>query len=247
MVVAYPWTGRDWNARIAISGRAAMPGLPGGSGFNWRSTAATTGFLRPHGLGRIARRRAGFRLGFRGLGQACDPTIATCIDNTTGLDSTSTINVGTILASSSAPFGTAGTDVSTDSTGMTTCTAASASSCPPGSVWIYSPSPFDTSAGSAAAQGASSTPWYASLLSSLAKTGSQIANYELNPLTNKSTYIQTAQGVIATNQPTTVSAAVTPQGLVATTGLPLTTTISNYMPLILLGGGVLVLLMMMKR
>lgn len=196
MVIAFPWGGRDWNRAVAISGRAAMPGLPGGSGFDWRSVSGTTGFLRPRaalsGLGAMAHRRRG-----RGLGQ--DPVTVT-----------------------------------TDSSGNTSWDASNYLAS------IGNPSPQATvqtvtvQGGSAS----SSAPWYSGLLNSLVGVGSQITNYELNPLTNKSTYVQTPQGgIIATNQPT------------GTTGIPglTTTTVSSLMPLLLLGGGVMIFAMMAKR
>lgn len=193
MVVAFPWAGRDWNRAIAISGRAAMPGLPGGSGFDWRSVAGTTGLLRPRaalsGLGAMAHRRRGRS----GLGQ--DVT------------------------------------VTTDASGNTTADYSGYLSA------IGNPNP-QTTVQTVNVQGgsaSSSAPWYSGLLNSLVGVGSQITNYELNPLTNKSTYVQTPQGgIIATNNPNY-------------TGTPLSTTASSMMPLLLLGGGLVLVMTMAKR
>lgn len=194
MVIAYPWSGRDWNRVIAISGRAAMPGIPGGSGFNWRSVAGTTGMMRPRGLGRIRRRR--------GLGDGYD--FSADIPSFTDFTSGDVPSLASSAASISNPAGLLLTN---------------------------------TSAGGASAT-STSTPWYAGLLNSLVGVGSQITNYELNPLTNKSTYIQTPQGgIVATNSPT---------GATSIPGLT-TTNISSFMPLLLLGGGLLVVMMMAKK
>ena len=214
MMTVLPWTGRDYNRAVTISGRAAMPGLPGGSGFNWRSVQGAHGYLKPRGLGRIARRRAGFRLGFRGLGDNGDTSLITDLPTTSP-------------------------GISTDTT-LTDITGATISSSP-GSYLSSIGLPLNTGSGNAAAaQGnsnSSSAPWYASLLTSLAKTGSTIASYELNPLYQKGTYIQTPQGgIIATNQATTGGIP----GLTTTTG-------ASFLPLLLIGGGLVVVMMMAKR
>lgn len=84
----------------------------------------------------------------------------------------------------------------------------------------------------------SGAPWYANILGSAItsglKVGSQIASYELNPLYQKSTFYQTPQGTIyASNAP-------------GTTAIPgLTTTTSSLLPLLLVGG--VVLLFIAKR
>ena len=65
MTVMYPWSGRDVNRMVSISGRAAMPNLTGGSGFNWRSMVGSTGWLNTRGaisgLGRMVYRRGARR------------------------------------------------------------------------------------------------------------------------------------------------------------------------------------------
>lgn len=205
MVISYPWTGRDINQMVSISGRAALPGLPNGSGFNWRSMAKTTGYVRPsgmHGLGRVRR----LRRGFRGLGQ----------------DGSNPF-VGTYDVSG----GTTPTDPNLSATNPYYATlAAGGLTLPTGT----------TSATASAAQGSSSAPWYAPLLAAGLSTGSTIASYELNPLYQKSTYIQTPQGqIIATNQPTTGIPGIT------------SATAASFMPLLLIGGGLMVFMMMAKR
>lgn len=202
MVIAFPWAGRDWNRAIAISGRAAMPGLPGGSGFNWPSVVGTTGMLRPRaalsGLGAMARRR-------RGLGQ----------------DSTDASGGLPYSDPSSIPSSTLDLSYYTQMIGNP---AAQATVTPVGS--------------SVTTPASTQAPWYAGLLNSLVSVGGQITNYELNPLTNKSTYIRTPQGgIIATNSPT------------GATGIPglTTSSLSSMMPLLVIGGGLMVFMMMAKR
>ena len=212
MVIAFPWAGRDWNRAIAISGRAAMPGLPGGSGFNWPSVAGTTGMLRPRaalsGLGRLARRR-------RGLGADFTGDIPSFTDFTSG-------SGGSYAASG----------MSIDSSGALIDTTT-----PLPSLTSTNLGPSASAVTAASQNPSSSSPW-TGLLSSLVSVGGQITNYELNPLTNKSTYVQTPQGgIIATNQPT------------GATGIPGLTTsnLSSMMPLLLIGGGLMLFMMMAKR
>lgn len=215
MVIGYPWAGRDWNGAIAISGRAAMPGLPAGSGFNWRSVAGTTGYTRP---GRAARR------GLRGLGQ--DVTLD---DSGNVIDP----NTGAIISSATAstpitsnPFACVAGVIGTGC-GATGYTYVSPSSTPAASTSLPSVPTASSS---------SATPWYAGLLQSMVNVGGQITNYQLNPLTNKSTYIQTPQGgIIATNNPNVSTAGLTTSSM---------SSIGSLLPLLLIGG---VALMMMKK
>lgn len=220
MVIQYPWTGRDWNRAISISGRAAMPGLPGGSGFNFRSVAGTTGLLRPggmNGLGRMRRLIGIRRRGFRGLGQP-DPT---------SVDTTST-SPGDYLSS---------IGLSTTGCGPGSFQVDAAGNC-------FDPSnPNNILLGGSSSQSRATTT--SSILQSLIGVGSQITNYELNPLTNKSTYISTPSGqVVATNQPVTGITATNVGTQLSTTG---TVTGSSLFPLLMLGGAAVVFMMMMSR
>lgn len=199
MTVAFPWSGRDFNALVPLSGRAAVPNTPAGTGFNWPSLVGrVSGYIRPV--------RGG---GFRGLGQPQPFSSAT--------DITSTLETGT------SPIG--GVSLVSDPNAP-----------------IYVAADFPTAA-SAAASGASATstqaPWWGNILSSAItsglKVGSQIASYELNPLTNKATYFQTPQGgIYASNVPGGVPGLTTP-----TTG-------SSILPMLLIGG-VVVMFMMSRR
>lgn len=50
MTVAFPWSGRDVQGRVPLSGRAAVH-VPSGAGFNWRSVAGhSSGWVMPRGL-----------------------------------------------------------------------------------------------------------------------------------------------------------------------------------------------------
>lgn len=213
MVIAFPWSGRDWNRAVAVSGRAAMPGLPGGRGFDWRSMAGMTGALRPRaalsGLGAMARRRRG-----RGLG-----------------DDTTDASGGLPYADAPLPSSTLDLSYYTNLIGN-----------PPAQTTLTTVGTPTTTTSSSAA------PWYAGLLNSAVAVGGQITNYELNPLTNKSTYISTPQGgIIASNNP---ALAVNAAGVsVATGGVsPLSAAnLSSIMPLLLLGGGLVLFMSMAKR
>jgi hypothetical protein len=97
-----------------------------------------------------------------------------------------------------------------------------------------------TSTPSTNAAAASGAPWWGqplfNAITAGLKTGSTIASYQLNPLYQKGTYVQTPQGgIMATNAPT---AGAIPG---------LTTGMGSMMPLLLLGGAVLVFMMMSRR
>lgn len=176
MRVELPWSGRDINRVVAISGRAAMPNLPGGAGFNWRSMVGTTGWLDNRGgvsgLGRMVYRRMPARRGFGALGQ----------------DSTLTLNYPGVTDSGGTTFGTS------PITGNTTENLS-----------LYPTlAGVNTSGAAVTSQGANTgAPWYASLIGSALTTGSQIASYELNPIYQKQTVYTTPQGTIyASNLPT---------------------------------------------
>lgn len=218
MTVAYPWTGRDVNAAVAVSGRAAIPGLPGGQGFNWPSMARTTGWTRP---------------GLRGLGQ-----------DTVGFDTSSAAAGGAIDLGPSplsgdfqlpAPTGFQFPQVS--NLGLTVTDPQTGLQVPAADVGPGFPS-ITTSAATAAQGANTGASLLASITGSLIKAGSQIASYQLNPLYQKSTFYQTPQGTIFASN----TAAPNVPGLTTTA-----TGIAGFMPLLLLGGGVLVLVMVMSR
>jgi hypothetical protein len=90
---------------------------------------------------------------------------------------------------------------------------------PPPSPQVYTPS--------------TTTPpwWLTDIFNPLLKTGSTIASYELNPLYQKGTYYQTPQGA--------VYASNVPSGYVP--GLTTTTGAISFLPILLIGGLVLLL------
>ena len=187
MTVAFPWSGRDFNALVPMSGRAAVPNTPAGTGFNWPSlTGRISGYIRPvRGWG------------MSGLGQ----------------DGTSSVDLTTLYPASP----------DTSSVDLTTLYPALQGT-------------LASTAAGGASSASSQAPWWANLLStsitSGLKVGSQIASYELNPLTSKATYYQTPQGAVyASNVPTS--------------GIPgLTTgTASSLLPLLLIGGVVMMFMM----
>lgn len=101
-----------------------------------------------------------------------------------------------------------------------------------GAPWSTLGIPTDSSSTAASA---STAPWYASLIAAGLQTGQTIANFELNPLYQKGTYYQTPQGAIyATN-----TGAAVPGGLTTATG--------SLLPILLLGGGLMLFMFMARR
>lgn len=99
MTVAFPWSGRDVNALVPLSGRAAVPNTPAGTGFNWPSLVGrVSGYIRPvRGWG------------MSGLGQDSTDIYGA---PTTVMDGSSTDNLSTALTdfaslnpSAGAPMG----------------------------------------------------------------------------------------------------------------------------------------------
>lgn len=214
MTVAHPMTGRDANAQFQMSGRASVPGLYSGAGFNWNSMVQMNGWRRPgmNGFGRVIRRGRGWAgLGTNGSADASstlDPAAAQALAQMNELAASGGVQ------SIPADVGT-GANILNPVTGQVL----------PG-VFTAQGAPATTN----------QTPWYASVLSSLAKTGSNIASYQLNPLYQKSTYYQTPQGLVyASNVPAS--------------GIPgLTSTqVSSMMPILLIGGVLVVVMMMARR
>lgn len=96
MTVAFPWAGRDSNGLVPMSGRAAIPFTPAGSGFNWPSMVGrVSGYIRP--------------LGLRGLGQTNIDVIGTDIGTMTGTDiaaqAAGSLSMPTPVANSNAASG----------------------------------------------------------------------------------------------------------------------------------------------
>ena len=123
---------------------------------------------------------------------------------------------------------------------LTTCTAASQSECPPGTTWIYSPSPFpSTTTPSAQPGGASTTTQpinWGQIIGNLITTAGKTAQTAISPLSNLTpgtTYYSTPQGTL-------VSTAGGATNALATAN------IAAYMPLILLAGGAVALIMLIQ-
>jgi hypothetical protein len=245
MRVQLPWTGRDINRMVAISGRAAVPGIPSGAGFNWRSMVGnTSGWVHPmalSGLGNKAYRTLRRHGGHRGLGQG----------DTSGAFTASSLSLPTTGAFAN-PFSTPSFS---DIPSTTTLTAPASSgyvinadgsisatnfapSLPGAPFGVTSTSPISPIGTSLTASGANSqAPWYAPLIASGLASASQIANYQLNPLYQKSTFYQTPQGTIfASNQPTS-----------GIPGFPSTAQFGSIMPILLIAGAGLVFVMMMAK
>lgn len=189
MTVAFPWSGRDVNALVPMSGRAAIPNTPAGTGFNWPSLVGrVSGYIRPvRGWG------------LRGLGQTDiygAPTTVMDGSLPTAPDITLTVPPSTL----------------------------------PGITYTAPAAPGGSG-------GMTPAPWYASILgnaiTSGLKVGSQIASYQLNPLYQKGTYIQTPQGAIYASN--------------IGTGIPTpTATGSSMLPILLIGGALMMFMAMRK-
>lgn len=209
MTVALPWAGGDVNGLVAMSGRAAVPFTPAGTGFNWSSLVGrVSGYIRPV---------RGYSL--RGLGQD-DGSIATPTVTPVDLSTLGPTTLGPL-----API-----DLST----------LPPAQLPGGVNWGDLATFSNTSAAGGASGASSQAPWYASILGSAIagglKVGSQIASYQLNPLTQKATYYQTPQGAVYASN---VGAGAVIPGL--------TTGTSSLLPILLIGGGLLVVMMMSRR
>ena len=200
MTVAFPWSGRDVNALVPMSGRAAVPNTPAGAGFNWASLVGrVSGYIRPvRGWG------------LSGLGQ-----------------DGSSVDLSTLGPFS---YGTTG-GIATPAVPTVDLSVLGTTSLSPAVPSIAS------MAASGASNASSQAPWWGNILagalSSGLRTGSQIASYQLNPLYQKQTFYQTPQGAIYASNVGTGP------------GLPTATT-GSMLPILLIGGMVLLFMGMRK-
>lgn len=114
MTVAFPWSGRDVNALVPMSGRAAVPNTPAGTGFNWPSLVGRiSGYVRPvRGWGLSGLGQSEVPSSLPGTDLTTTPTDGVFYDVTTGLPTTlysnptvNSLSAGGVSSSSSqAPW-----------------------------------------------------------------------------------------------------------------------------------------------